>query len=129
MFAIIPDDAGDGTRYGLRTYELRYTDRREVEIRCFLDKRMVVTSVADTGTGMEVDVLERLFDPFYTTKPTGKGTGLGLSVSRNIVAEVGGTLTASNREEGGALFEVQLPIESAALEGEGEANSSREATP
>jgi PAS domain S-box-containing protein len=69
----------------------------------------VLVEVADNGPGIAPAILGRIFEPYFTTKPIGVGTGLGLSIGRNIVASLGGTLTASNRPEGGALFRVVLP--------------------
>ena len=65
-------------------------------------------SVRDNGHGIED--FDALFEPFYTTKQPGDGTGLGLAISSGIVAELGGRLTARNGAEGGAVFEMQLPI-------------------
>ncbi len=65
-------------------------------------------TVRDNGPGV-VD-LERLFEPFYTTKAPGEGVGLGLAISSSIVNDLGGRLTARNAASGGAVFEVQLPI-------------------
>ncbi len=64
-------------------------------------------TVEDTGPGIDSRVADRLFTPFFSTKPT--GTGLGLSVSRRIVQAHGGTLTAANRAAGGACFTITLP--------------------
>ena len=64
--------------------------------------------VRDTGPGIDEAILEHLFDPFFTTKAPGKGLGLGLSISYNIVRDFGGTLTAANHPEGGAVFSVLL---------------------
>ena len=64
-------------------------------------------TVADTGTGIPPQIAARLFTPFTTTKPT--GTGLGLSISGRILEEHGGSISASNRPEGGACFVIQLP--------------------
>lgn len=66
-------------------------------------------TVADRGAGVDPAALPHLFEPFFTTKPLGEGTGLGLAVAHGIVAEHGGTLTAENRPEGGALFTLGLP--------------------
>jgi PAS domain S-box-containing protein len=68
----------------------------------------VVVSVRDTGTGIPANVLERVFQPFVTTKP--HGMGLGLAVCRTIVEAHRGTLRASNNDAGGATFEFTLPI-------------------
>lgn len=64
--------------------------------------------VSDTGPGFDAEIGDQLFDPFFTTKSPGKGLGLGLSISYNIVSDFGGTLTAANRPEGGAVFSVLL---------------------
>lgn len=71
--------------------------------------REVVVRVEDNGTGMPPGKLANLFDPFYTTRAPGEGTGLGLTITARIVQELGGTVDAANREEGGARFTVRLP--------------------
>ncbi|MBQ0805199.1 MULTISPECIES: ATP-binding protein [unclassified Sulfitobacter] len=65
-------------------------------------------TVRDNGPGIED--LDALFEPFYTTKQPGDGVGLGLAISSGIVTELGGRLTARNGQNGGAVFEMQLPI-------------------
>ena len=67
----------------------------------------VTLSVRDNGSGIEE--LDLLFEPFHTTKKDGDGVGLGLAISSGIVKDHGGRLTARNSDEGGAVFEVQLP--------------------
>ena len=67
----------------------------------------VTLSVRDNGIGIEE--LDLLFEPFHTTKKDGDGVGLGLAISSGIVKDHGGRLTARNSDEGGAVFEVQLP--------------------
>ena len=69
----------------------------------------VVIRVADTGVGLSEPV-EKLFQPFFTTKAPGKGTGLGLAISRDFIEEMNGTITAESAEEGGAIFTVRVPI-------------------
>ncbi|MCX5743915.1 MAG: ATP-binding protein [Proteobacteria bacterium] len=68
-----------------------------------------VVRVIDTGPGIDPEVLPRIFEPFYTTKPKGEGTGLGLGICRQIVQKHGGTL-ACHSEPGRTAFEVRLPI-------------------
>ena len=70
----------------------------------------VRTDVQDTGTGISVDVLPHVFEPFYTTKPTGDGTGLGLSVVHGIVQDHGGWITADTDVGRGTTFSVFLPV-------------------
>ena len=65
-------------------------------------------SVRDNGPG--VSDLEKLFEPFWTTKKPGEGTGLGLAISSGIVSDFGGRLTAHNDQGGGAVFVVELPL-------------------
>jgi PAS domain S-box-containing protein len=62
----------------------------------------------DSGPGIKEP--SRIFDPFYTTKSVGKGTGLGLSICYGIIKEHGGNITAHNREKGGAVIEITLPV-------------------
>lgn len=65
--------------------------------------------VEDDGPGIPPDVMPRLFEPFFSTKPTGKGVGLGLSISHGIIRRMGGEITAENRPEGGARFRIAFP--------------------
>ncbi len=65
-------------------------------------------TVRDNGHG--IADLDNLFEPFYTTKTPGEGVGLGLAISSGIVTDLRGRLTARNSEQGGAVFEMQLPI-------------------
>jgi signal transduction histidine kinase len=71
--------------------------------------RAVVVSVRDRGTGIDTDVLPRVFDPFYTTKED--GTGLGLSISHTIVRDHGGTIDIESAPGAGTTVTVVLPAE------------------
>jgi PAS domain S-box-containing protein len=66
-------------------------------------------SVTDTGPGMSSEVMQHLFEPFYTTKPIGSGTGLGLSIVYGAVKQAGGWITAVSAEGVGATFDIYLP--------------------
>jgi len=70
----------------------------------------VVLTIRDTGTGIPRELMERIFDPFYTTKPAGKGTGLGLAMAYGIVKSHKGEIRVDSREGGGATFEIYLPV-------------------
>ncbi len=80
----------------------------QVDILLTTDSDSARISVRDNGPG--VADLDKLFEPFYTTKAPGDGVGLGLAISSGIVTDLGGRLTARNWTEGGAVFEVELPI-------------------
>ena len=86
-------------------------------IRTQRDRGNVVVLFSDTGPGIREP--QRVFDPFYTTKPVGKGTGLGLSICYGILQEHGGRILCYNGQSGGAVFRVELPAVLAALPGRG----------
>ena len=69
----------------------------------------VEIKVADNGNGISQKVLDKIFQPFFTTKPTGQGTGLGLSLSYDIVKAHGGEIKVETKESEGADFIISLP--------------------
>jgi two-component system C4-dicarboxylate transport sensor histidine kinase DctB len=68
----------------------------------------VTLTVRDNGTG--IPDIDKVFEPFHTTKAAGEGVGLGLAISSGIIADHGGRLTARNLAEGGAAFDIALPL-------------------
>jgi C4-dicarboxylate-specific signal transduction histidine kinase len=82
--------------------------RIEVAIEA-TDVRSVAVRVRDSGPGLSSEVLQTLFKPFCTTKET--GLGMGLTICRSMLEARGGTLTAGNHTDGGAEFEMIVPIE------------------
>lgn len=94
------DAMPDGGELTLATREALGKGRRWVELR-----------IEDSGAGIPPDDIERLFEPFYSTKAAGLGTGLGLYVCHCIVRSHGGRLWAENRPEGGAALVVRLAAE------------------
>ena len=75
-----------------------------------INNNQLVIKIEDTGKGISEEILHMLFDPFYTTKPSGVGLGLGLSISTNIIHEFHGSLTALNNTNEGASFIITMPI-------------------
>jgi signal transduction histidine kinase len=67
--------------------------------------------VEDNGCGIDAVHRERIFDPFYTTKPIGQGTGLGLSISYGIIQEHGGRIEVQSEPGGGSRFTIHIPLE------------------
>lgn len=84
------------------------TGRLEITISEYADE--VIMAFRDNGCGMSPHVLENLFEPFFTAKPSGRGTGLGLSIVHRIVSDHGGRIEPSSAGEGqGSTFKVHLP--------------------
>ena len=81
---------------------------RLIELTVTLHEDTVSLAIRDSGAGIATSNLAQVFEPFYTTKPVGEGLGLGLSISLAIVHEFGGTLTARNHPDGGAIFTLTL---------------------
>jgi signal transduction histidine kinase len=80
-----------------------------IQVTANADDAAVAIRVSDTGTGIPPEILERVFEPLFTTKEAGKGTGLGLSVVAAVVADHGGTVTVTSPPGAGATFEIRLP--------------------
>lgn len=76
-------------------------------------RREVRVTVADNGPGIPLELRARVFEPYFTTKPTGFGTGVGLAMSQGLVEAHGGTLTLDCPPQGGSVFTVTLPVREA----------------
>lgn len=111
------DAMTDGGQLTVRTRNM-YIDAQYASTNVAMNEgRYAVLEVIDTGDGMTSDVLEHVFEPFYTTKEPGRGTGLGLPTVQTIVQSHGGVVTASSEPGVGSVFTVYLPaLEEAAFE-------------
>jgi signal transduction histidine kinase len=95
-------------RNGLEAMGDTEKSHRELTVRTGVVDDEVHVSVADRGPGLSADALQRVFQPFFTTKS--HGMGLGLSISRSIIDAHGGRLWAVNQPGGGAVFQFSLPL-------------------
>ncbi|MFC1813719.1 sensor histidine kinase, partial [Thermodesulfobacteriota bacterium] len=75
------------------------------------DKGLVEIKVEDTGCGVDKEHLNKIFDPFFSTKKEGKGLGLGLSVVFGIISRHKGTISAESELDKGTVFTIKLPVD------------------
>src|SRR5207245_5479707 len=100
-----------------QAFEQREVHNHRFTVRTRRNADSIRIEVEDTGHGIPANLIERIFNPFFTTKPTGSGTGLGLSISLGIVREHEGRIWAENPQTG-ARFVVELPITTPRSSGE-----------
>jgi two-component system, NtrC family, sensor kinase len=81
-----------------------------VELKTIRSGDQVIISVKDNGNGIPENIIQKIFQPFFTTKPTGEGTGLGLSLSYDIVKAHGGEIKVDSKQGTGTMFMVSLPM-------------------
>jgi two-component system NtrC family sensor kinase len=74
------------------------------------NENTLMVSISDTGHGIPENILNHIFEPFYTTKDKGKGTGLGLSISYGIIQKLGGTIHVGSEVNQGTTFTVEIPV-------------------
>jgi signal transduction histidine kinase len=119
-FEPVPEIRGDGTKLQQLFLNLFLNavdampegGKLRVSLECCnLDE--VEVRVADTGTGIPAEVLAKIFEPFFTSKPRGKGSGLGLAVAKGIVSDHDGRLDVASEPGKGTEFLVSFPVEAA----------------
>ena len=86
-------------------------DRGTITIRTRTEGETVCVEISDTGAGIPSEVLDRIYDPFFTTKPVGKGTGLGLNITYNIIKQHGGEIAVQSKPGKGTTFTISLPVD------------------
>jgi len=87
------------------------TDRGQIKIKTYTTSTHACIAISDTGCGIPLENLDKLFTPFFTTKKAGVGTGLGLSISYDIIKKHGGDILVNSQAGQGATFTVLLPKE------------------
>jgi two-component system cell cycle sensor histidine kinase/response regulator CckA len=100
--------SGNGT-LTIRTANVQAEESRTIDSKVMPEGEYVMCEVSDTGTGMSREVLEKIYDPFFTTKEVGKGTGLGLSTVYGIIKQTGGFVFAESEVGKGTAFRIYLP--------------------
>ena len=117
---IIPQDIGrvilnliNNAFYAVGEMKKQHPEDYEptVSISTKKDSNQIAISVKDNGTGIPQKIADKIFQPFFTTKPTGQGTGLGLSLAYDIVKAHGGELRVETTEGSGTEFIIELPLE------------------
>ena len=93
----------------LISYEPTVTVRTSLDPPLEGREASVLITVSDNGNGISQNILDKIFQPFFTTKPTGQGTGLGLSLSYDVVKAHGGEIKVETKEGEGTEFVIQLP--------------------
>lgn len=119
LIKIIPQDIGrvvlnliTNAFYAVNERKKRQPENYEpvVSVGTKKEKATIEIRVKDNGTGIPQKVIDKIFQPFFTTKPTGQGTGLGLSLSYDIVKAHGGELKVETKEGEGSTFIIGIPI-------------------
>ncbi len=81
-----------------------------IALSTFADQKHVNLTISDTGIGIPEKNVQKIFEPFYTTKEVGKGMGLGLSITYGIIRDFGGTIDVESRPGGGTRFHLRFPL-------------------
>ncbi len=95
---------------GVRVSEETFTDPKATPVAGLKPGKYLRITVSDTGTGIAPDILDAIFEPYFTTKAPGVGTGMGLSMVHGIVESYGGKITVESAPAQGSVFTVYLPV-------------------
>jgi len=90
---------------------LAESQKKEIHVEVHREDDFIQLTVADSGCGLAPENLEKIYEPFFTTKPIGRGTGLGLATSRSIIDSYGGNITCESKLGVGTTFRILLPVE------------------
>jgi two-component system NtrC family sensor kinase len=113
----LPPLRGDESRLGqvvmnltLNAIQAMTENGGELRIATCADNGTIRIEVEDDGCGIPPQLLKRIYEPFFTTKPVGKGTGLGLFITHRLVTEMGGAVQVRSRPDEGTAFTIRLPL-------------------
>ncbi|MBI3040078.1 MAG: HAMP domain-containing histidine kinase, partial [Chloroflexi bacterium] len=90
---------------------LAESQKKEIHLEVHWEGDFVRLAVTDSGCGLTPEIMEKIYEPFFTTKPVGRGTGLGLTISRNIINSLGGDIACQSQPGVGTTFTIILPLE------------------
>jgi histidine kinase len=83
---------------------------KRITLKTRSNSNRITVEINDTGTGIPKAILDRIYEPFFTTKKVGQGTGLGLSISYGIIQECNGRMKVASNKDEGASFILTFPI-------------------
>ncbi len=95
----------------MHSLDKKGSGEKRITLTTSRDGGLARLTVGDTGEGLPEGIKDRIFDPFYSTKPAGEGMGLGLAIVKSFIEEMKGSIECGNHQQGGALFTITLPIE------------------
>jgi signal transduction histidine kinase len=95
----------------------RKTEKPRLEIRAFEEEAKAVVTITDNGGGIPDTIIDKVFDLYFTTRESSGGTGVGLYMSKNIINNMGGKLSAAN-VDGGARFTIELDVQGSCPRGD-----------
>ena len=87
------------------------SEKGKIDIKFFLEGKEIFISIRDSGEGIDKEIIEDIFNPFYTTKPLGKGTGLGLYIVYSEILNMSGEINIESEKGEGTTVIVKLPVE------------------
>jgi signal transduction histidine kinase len=95
----------------MHSLDSKTSGEKRITLATERDPDLARLTVCDTGAGLPAGVGDRIFDPFYSTRPAGEGMGLGLAIVKSFIEEMKGSIECDNQPRGGARFRITLPVE------------------
>ena len=102
-------NAKDAIEEKSQNKDINLNFEKKIQLRSYNKNENVIFEIEDNGVGIEEEVLDKIFQPFYTSKEIGRGTGLGLSISYGIIKEMKGTISVTSKKGVGTKFAISIP--------------------